>query len=48
MSCRAWFPEEIQEWLIDEALAHWQAREEELGTETKMRDLERFYSAAGC
>ena len=34
-------PEEIQEWLIDEALAHWQAREEELGTET-MRDLERF------
>ncbi|MGB4503942.1 MAG: preprotein translocase subunit SecA, partial [Syntrophaceticus sp.] len=33
--------EEIQERLIDEALAHWQAREEELGSET-MRDLERF------
>jgi preprotein translocase subunit SecA len=27
--------------LIDEALAHWQAREEELGLEN-MRDLERF------
>jgi preprotein translocase subunit SecA len=33
--------EEIQEGLIDEALAHWQAREEELGLEN-MRDLERF------
>lgn len=33
--------EEIQERLIDEALAHWQAREEELGLEN-MRDLERF------
>lgn len=33
--------EGIQEKLIDEALNHWQAREEELGTET-MRDLERF------
>ena len=33
--------EEIRERLIDEAIAHWQAREDELGAET-MRDLERF------
>lgn len=33
--------EEIQNRLYDEALEHWQAREEELGAEL-MRDLERF------
>jgi preprotein translocase subunit SecA len=33
--------EDIQERLIDEALDHWQVREDELGSET-MRDLERF------
>lgn len=33
--------EEIQNRLYDEALEHWQAREEELGAEI-MRDLERF------
>ncbi len=33
--------EEIREELMDEALAHWQAREEELGSES-MRELERF------
>ena len=33
--------EEIKERLYEEAIEHWQAREEELGTEM-MRDLERF------